>query len=61
MASDTKLTEAEIEHIAERAAVKALEKVYQEIGKSVANKIFWALGVVVVGALMWVGAREIGK
>ena len=56
-----KLTEAEIEHIAERAAEKAIQKVYSEIGKSVAQKIFWVLGVVTVGLFMFVSGKEVLK
>lgn len=56
-----RLTEAEIEHIAERAAEKAIQKVYSEIGKSVAQKIFWVLGVVTVGLFMFVSGREVLK
>ena len=56
--SDSKLSEAEIEHIAERAAEKALQKVYQEIGKNVAHKILWFLGAAAVGFLMFVSGKE---
>ena len=56
-----RLTEAEIEHIAERAAEKAIQKVYSEIGRSVAQKIFWVLGVVTVGLFMFVSGREVLK
>ena len=56
-----KLTEAEIEHIAERAAEKAIQKVYSEIGKSVAQKIFWVLGVAAVGLFMFVSGKEVLK
>ena len=35
------LTEEQIEAIAERAANKALEKVYAQIGKSVIHKFLW--------------------
>lgn len=38
------LSDAEIEAIAERAAEKALERVYTQIGKSVVNKMLWLLG-----------------
>lgn len=59
--SESRLTEAEIEHIAERAAEKALQKVYSEIGKNVAHKILWFLGAAAVGLLMFVSGRELGK
>jgi len=46
------LTEAEMDAIAERAADRAIQKVYEQIGKSVAQKVYWAIGIVVVGMLM---------
>jgi|TARA_R110000765_G_scaffold302943_1_gene397116 hypothetical protein len=48
------LTTDDIEIIAERAADKALEKVYAEVGKSLVKKIFWAVGLVVLTAAVWV-------
>jgi preprotein translocase subunit SecF len=56
-----KLTEAEIEHIAERAANKAIEKVYSQIGKSVAQKIIWMIGVATVGVFMFISGKEVLK
>lgn len=42
-----------VEEIAEKAAEKAVEKMkaqfYTEIGKSVMNKFYWAIGVVIIG------------
>ena len=40
----TGLTEEQIELIAERAAEKALEKVYAQVGKSVISKVLWLAG-----------------
>lgn len=56
-----RLTEAEIDHIAERAAEKAIQKVYSEIGKSVAQKIIWIIGVAAVGVFMFVSGKEVLK
>ena len=44
------LTTDDIELIAERAADKALEKVYAEVGKSMVKKFFWAVGLIVITA-----------
>jgi hypothetical protein len=38
------LTDEQIEAIAERAAERALEKVYASIGKSVVQKVLWVVG-----------------
>ena len=46
------LSEAEMDAIAERAADRAIRKMYEQIGKSVAQKMDWAIGIVVVGMVM---------
>jgi hypothetical protein len=46
------LSEAEMDAIAERAADRAIRKMYEHIGKSVAQKMYWAIGIVVVGMVM---------
>jgi len=46
------LSEAEMDEIAERAADRAIRKMYEQIGKSVAQKVYWFIGIVVVGMLM---------
>lgn len=49
--SDNKdcLTEADIERIAEKAAERALEKVYSQVGKSFVTKILWICGAAALG------------
>lgn len=51
------LTPDEIEHIAEKAAIKAEEKIkdtiYQEIGKGVIRKAAWLLGTALLVLLAW--------
>lgn len=55
------LSEESIEVIAERAAEKAVQKItsrfYQEVGKSVLQKLAWITGVVAVGLYMWIQGR----
>ena len=53
------LSETDIDLIAERAAQKAIVKVYEQIGRSVAEKVFWFIGVVVVGMLVLVSGKGI--
>jgi len=55
------LTEAEMDAIAERAADRAIRKMYEQIGKSVAQKIYWAIGIVVVGMVMLLAGNGISK
>jgi hypothetical protein len=59
-----RLTEAEIDAIAEKAAEKALEKVYTEVGKSVVKKAMWVIGVGTFFLMVWLagkGVPVIGK
>ena len=47
------LTDEQIELIAERAAEKALEKVYASVGKSIVNKILWLVGATALAAFAY--------
>lgn len=51
------LTEHDIDEIAEKAAERALEKVYTEVGKSVLKKAAWLAGIVVIGFFMWLAGN----
>jgi hypothetical protein len=51
------LTDAQVELIAEKAAERALEKVYTEVGKSVLKKVAWIAGVVIIGLFMWLASH----
>jgi len=56
--SPVTLTEEQIEHIAERAAERALEIVYAEVGKSVLKKLAWLVGVIVVGLALFLAGKN---
>jgi len=45
------LTEEQIDAIAEKAAEKALAKVYEEVGRSVVKRILWIVGAVALGLI----------
>ena len=47
------LSDDQIERIAERAAEVALSKVYQQIGKSVVQKILWVIGAASLAFFAW--------
>lgn len=47
------LSDDQIERIAERAAEVALSKVYQQIGKSVVQKILWVVGAASLALFAW--------
>jgi tetrahydromethanopterin S-methyltransferase subunit G len=51
-------TEAQIDEIAEKAARRALEIVYAEIGQNVLRKLAWLVGVVVVGLALWLAGKN---
>lgn len=53
------LTDDQMDAIAEKAAEKALQKVYAEVGRSIVQKLFWGVGVAAVAVLMWMGAKGI--
>jgi hypothetical protein len=55
------LSDAEMNAIAERAADRAIEKVYEQIGKSVAQKVYWFIGVAVIGMLMLLAGHGVTK
>lgn len=54
---EVQLTDEQIEHIAERAAEVAFEKIYKEVGKSVLTKLAWMAGAAVVGLFIWLGGH----
>jgi hypothetical protein len=53
----------QIKDIAEAAALaaikKAKEELYVEIGKTVLNKVLWAVGVLVVVLALWLGGHKL--
>lgn len=51
------LTDEQIDDIADRAAKRALEMVYAEVGRSVLKKAAWLVGVVVVGLFIWLAGK----
>lgn len=59
--SDKFLTEEQIEHIAEKAANKAIEKIthqlYEEIGRRLVSKLLTGVGVVTVVFLGWLASQ----
>ena len=55
------LSEAEMDTIAERAADRAIRKMYEQIGKSVAQKVYWFIGVAVVGMMMLLAGNGMSK
>ena len=48
-----------VDMIAERAAQRALEHVYMEVGKSIVTKLFWLAGIVTVSLLLFMAGKGI--
>jgi len=61
MVSEVKLTDEQIDAIAEAAAEKAFQKIYAQVGKSVLTKLAWMAGAAVVGLFMWLGGHSLPK
>lgn len=53
------LSDEQIELIAEKAAEKALLKVYANVGKGIINKLAFILGACAIGILLWMGGKGI--
>ena len=53
------LTEGQIELIAERAANKAIEKVYAEIGQSLVRKALYLIGIGALAVMLWLSGKEV--
>ncbi|HWA43382.1 MAG TPA: hypothetical protein VHA10_09250 [Hypericibacter adhaerens] len=51
------LTEAQIDAIATRAAKKALDQVYADVGRGVLRKLAWIAGLVVLGLAFWLAGK----
>lgn len=47
------LSEEQIDLIADRAAERALAKVYEQIGRSVVRKILWVAGAAALAIAAW--------
>lgn len=61
---NTRLSDAQIALIAEKAAEVALEKVYTNIGKSVVSKFLWLVGAAALAVAAWMngaGHMQLGK
>ena len=56
-----KMTDSQIDDIAEKAAEKAVSKItdkaFKEIGKGVVNKLFYITGVIVVAGYLYLQAH----
>ena len=57
MSNEVQLTDAQIDEIAEKAAERAFQKIYQNVGKSVLTKLTWTVGAAVVGLAMWLSGH----
>ena len=53
------LSDEQIDAIAEKAARRALDIVYAEVGKNVLKKVVWITGAVTVGLFMWLSGKHL--
>lgn len=47
------LSDEQIDFIAERAAQKALDKIYSEVGRGMLTKLAWGSGIVMISLFIW--------
>ena len=52
-----RLTDEQFEALANKAAERALQTVYAEVGKSVLKKLLWALGLALSALLLWLSSK----
>jgi hypothetical protein len=52
-----RLTEDQIDKIAEKAAKKALNSIYADVGRGVLRKLAWLAGLVVLGLAFWLAGK----
>lgn len=57
MREEVHLSDAQIDVIAERAANRALEKVYADVGKNVLRRLAWLVGLVVVSLALFLAGK----
>jgi hypothetical protein len=57
MPGEVQLSDVQIDAIAEKAAEKAFNKIYAEVGKSVLTKLAWLTGAAVIGLFIWLGGN----
>lgn len=55
------LSEEQLEAIAEKAATKALNKIYADVGKSVVTKILWVVGLAAIGLVLFFTGKGVIK
>ena len=51
------LSDDQIDAIAERAADRALAKVYEQIGRSVVKKVLWVIGAGALAVAAWLAGK----
>ncbi len=52
-----RLSEEQLDELAERAADKALEKVYIQIGKSIVQKALWIIGASILPVYLFLKSK----
>lgn len=53
------ITDAQLDHIVERAVEKVFDRIYQEVGKSVMKKLAWAVGLIVTALAIWLVGKGV--
>ena len=53
----SRFTPDDIEEIANAAAERVLDKIYNEVGKSVIKRLAWLAGAALIGVFMWLSSK----
>jgi hypothetical protein len=53
------ITDAQLDHIVERAVDKVFERIYAEVGKSVMKKLAWAVGLAATALAVWLVGKGV--
>jgi hypothetical protein len=52
------ITDAQLDHIVERAVDKVFERIYADVGRSVLKKLAWAVGLIVTALAIWIVGKN---
>jgi hypothetical protein len=48
------ITDAQLDHIVERAVDKVFDRIYSDVGRSVLKKLAWGVGLIVTVICVWI-------
>lgn len=52
------MTETEVQDLVEKVAQRVMENFYLEVGRSVAKKAMWVIGLATVAVIIWLSGAD---